>query len=416
MRKYYLLLVVVLLLALTGCNEKESTEKITLNASDIFEIVEEKVEENTVTISAREGAIGSRISLEKRDASELARYDASNRRFIGNTTINNSQKSLFCIDPDTGAVYFVNQNKDWYIYCLYNGRAEVAVKLPARELYMWNGTLYFVIEDYDTYELDGVKDNDIYAYTPEDGSVTFLYAAKEFEEALESHLGVDENGLYLYCEKIKETYITEDGNNRIISEVYSYHLPFGSSELVEAPEARVFPRLEDYNPGFEAIIQYGNGEATRMDISNAQFCMIGDIFYFTNGESLKFYIAETVSGEVKCFDCATALEEVSLFEPERDKITSFAVTKDCIWVLVGDEYLIKIDPESGDMSCYVTMYWTDYLYAPLEELYTDGVKLYGLYKYSFHNSPAVLVEITGREQEISFHYKLPALAVEELTD
>ena len=82
--------------------------------------------------------------------------------------------SLFCIDEKTGVIYFVNQGKDCFLYRMKEGEVTLAVAMPVKDIYPYDGSIYFMIDDYDKYELQGIHNGDIYCYTPASGTVELV--------------------------------------------------------------------------------------------------------------------------------------------------------------------------------------------------------------------------------------------------
>lgn len=81
---------------------------------------------------------------------------------------------LVCKDPVYDITYFVNYGKDYYIYAIRDGKTELAVELPASELYCREGELYFMIEPYGMYQLSGLEYGNIVKYNPKDGTVEMV--------------------------------------------------------------------------------------------------------------------------------------------------------------------------------------------------------------------------------------------------
>ena len=427
-----------ILTCFAGCGEKENRTDAVVTpkgeVSDIFEIVEER----NVEISDTEEGHGKQFNFETIDATEYAKYNASNRS--RSPSVQDDQQSLFCIDADTGAVYFVNQEKDWYIYCMQNGKVELAVDLPAKELYMWDGTLYFMIEDYDIYQWKEGKENDIYAYTPSDGSVVFIDTVEELQDALDDiQLGVDEKGIYLAYE-IRGEDIIINGRKGYKTNKFFIMLPHGSKEWVEDPFRRAISGWGEYFLMNGSIFQSRNPENPvqfKLDVPASQSCIIDDTFYSVNTFGMSLYITDLISGESKSYDCTPVLEDVVLggltgpvseeYKGSIQRIQSFAVTKEYVWILFQSSYLVRVEPETGEMKCFVTgetiktkesadsKNKKNVAYGYMDKLYTDGVNLYALYSADAYRTSQELVKIEAEHIiEGARSYKVPTIEVEKL--
>lgn len=422
-QKWLRVMLMLLLVSMTACNkEKENIDEIVQTTprvtSAIFEADEFSESGNfKIKISSLQELKGKRAIFEKIDASEMAEYNAANR--CRSRDVEENQQSLFCVTSDTGVVYFINQNKDWYIYQLKDGVSELAVELPARELYMWEGTLYFMIEDYDKYELAGINENDIFAYTPEDGTIRFVYAAKEFENAYDSHLGVDKNGLYLCCSKDGRE-VEVYGQKTNVIDFFYYRLPHNGNEVEEDPYRMAVPGWGDYYlNSITSILVPRNeeaGETIELGASGSKCCIIGDKFYSVSSGSILLSITDIPSGEIKSYDCKPVFKNLigeDLEKPQVSWVQSFTVTRDYVWMVVRGKYLVRIEPESGEIQCFVMESRNCYI----EKLYTDGGNVYALYRKDILSSMTDLVRIkTEKVLEVSEIYNVPMLAIEYLLE
>ena len=76
---------------------------------------------------------------------ELAAYNAFNRLERNHVT-EVMQEHKVCVDDVTGAVYYVNVGRDYFLYRIKDGKSELAVELPANYLYTHEGVLYFLLD------------------------------------------------------------------------------------------------------------------------------------------------------------------------------------------------------------------------------------------------------------------------------
>lgn len=425
MRKIAILISTILILvSVIGCNKEsgdimELVSPLEQDISNIF-TEQEVVTIPVIDITQEENIKGKKVEFEKKDMTEFAKYNAFNR--LRSRIRNENQQSLFCVDPNTGVIYFINQNKDWFIYQLYKGKVEVVVELPARELYMWKGTLYFIVEDYDQYDFIGISENDIYAYTPADGNVKFVYAAKELDDAVESHLSVDEYGLHFYCSR-EGAEIEYNGVKGYRTESFYYTLPFGCDQVVEDIYRRAVSGWGDYYlhlaSSTVSYLKHRNSEVNEkieLDGQVSQCCIMDDKFYYIDSEGMTFHVTDIMSGETKSYECKPILKELIGADIEKEHIAwiqSFTVINDNAWLVVRGKYLIRIELESNNIQCFVVNRLNYYI----EKLYTDGKDVYALYKQESFFNPGYLVRVkTGEVLEVSNVYGVPQLAIEYLTE
>ena len=85
---------------------------------------------------------------------------------------------LLCVDPVYDITYYVNYGRDFMIYAERNGVSELAVEIPASNLFCREGELYFIAENYGSFELDGMDQGNILKYNPVDGTVEIVVAEK----------------------------------------------------------------------------------------------------------------------------------------------------------------------------------------------------------------------------------------------
>ena len=68
--------------------------------------------------------------------------------------------------------------------------------MSVKEIYTYQGSVYFMVNNYDMYELGELHNGDIYCYTPADGTVQLVYEAGAVENSLDHRLTVNEKGIY----------------------------------------------------------------------------------------------------------------------------------------------------------------------------------------------------------------------------
>lgn len=426
---YFGLLLAMILFA--GCGKQEPAQ----SNESLFQSIENSEKEEKLEIVLLRDGISNDVLYEvltQTDASEYAKYNVLNRMLSQDGDKN--QQSLFCIDSDTGVVYFVNQNKDWFIYRLKDGRAELAVALPAKELYCNNGILYFMIEDYEKYIIHGAKNGDIYAYTPVKGVVELVYAAGNLAEGtgIRSKLTVNENGIYFVAGGERKP-VTYNGKEVTIVEEKEWYLPFGEAEPEEDKNQTTQAGWKEFYPAFtkneagelELTLSARTGlvkDDIRLNLHNLSpryYCVSGDMLYCCYTKEILLLNLETK--EQLLFDCRSSLRQPTEEEAEKLKedlkdvddegeflasklrgeiIESFTGTNNYIWASTDEDALLRIDKTSGEIKKAL-------LEKAIVTLYTDGENVYGLDKDGY--VARIVTEPLDSEEEIA------ALKVEYLT-
>ena len=184
------------MLGTVGCNaQMDEAEQSTTKTSSFFTEVK-KEQEKDITLE------GLCEILEKKDVSKEVCYNSFHRMASRMVDV---ETSLFCIDSDTGVVYFANKGKDSYLYRMKEGEVELAVAIPVKEIYTYGESVYFMIENYGKYDLKDMHNGDIYSYTPKTGIVQLIYPAGNIEGATGHKLMVDSSGIYFSYEIYKDT-------------------------------------------------------------------------------------------------------------------------------------------------------------------------------------------------------------------
>lgn len=81
---------------------------------------------------------------------------------------------LVCKDPVYDITYYVNYGRDYYIYAYREEKAELAVAIPARDLFCKEGELYFIADSYGLYQFSGFAQGNVLKYNPKDGTVAVV--------------------------------------------------------------------------------------------------------------------------------------------------------------------------------------------------------------------------------------------------
>ena len=406
-RKFFLLCVGLLVLGLTGCtttSKEEVTPTVAIKSSQkditptsfiessnstvtpkpttkVFQEKEEPSKKPTPTpfktvITKTEGLCEQ---LERVEISVEA-YNSLNQMLSVATSIGLRGKSSFCIDETTGVIYFVNQGKDGFLYRIKEGEVALAVAMPVKEVYPYDGSIYFMLDDcYEKYEFQDMKSGDIYCYTPASGAVDFVYAAGAIENSQGHEMLVDERGIYF-------SYSVKTGVNSSITS-YAY-LPFGATEHVKDMNYGASKGWKDYvfaytyTPELKLVLdsRTENADGTREQIvlstSPNYLCVIGDMLYSAEKKHIACINLETQ--ETTMYDFSEAIEKYEpehLLEQDIRFIEWFTMTEDAVWITTGAR-LYRMDLESGEVTCATI--WHDNNSYSVPILYTDGKQVYGV--------------------------------------
>lgn len=436
-KKRFIFLILLLVFCVSGCNlEKRinSDDSITHYEKDeLFEIAEETTrpviaEQSSNCLSQESGGQSGRQDyLEQQENFEYIKYDAANCYYT--TDVEKYMQSLFCLDKDTGVVYFINRNKDWYIYRLYNEKAELVVELPARNLYIVGGILYFIVEDYDKYELEEGLDGDIYAYSIAEGIVYKILETDSLEGEVYRMIPY-EDGLALDSNKILK--INADGSTTVKRTLSFYSFDSGNIETDSYKRTYMgwgdFYLQTIYIDGDWKIVLRNriNDEINTIEVQGTKGFIIENDWYSFDRQEI--YVTNLLSGAQQVFNCLTMFQETAPYyashlETDIHLINSVTVTRDYIWAVLLNRYLLCIDPGSGEAVCYMFAAEEDAInnlnsVGGICDLYTDGINVYAAYsceEVTWNHGEMVYVNT----EEIMGQHKfscLPMLKLEYLTE
>lgn len=170
---------VLLLLLLAACSEKEKAvtelpvtpakqEKMTEPDSEwtlngLSQALSEK------KISSSQGRVLENLMAVGEDSAYYCNLQENMRGNNGGDA--KDYRVLLCKDPVYDITYYVNYGRDYYIYALRGETSELAVQIPASELYCRKGELYFMAEAYGLYELDPLVEGSVLKYNPTNGNI-----------------------------------------------------------------------------------------------------------------------------------------------------------------------------------------------------------------------------------------------------
>ena len=237
-----LLFILGLILLLGGCTALTEQDSAVTPATDAYiaeDLFETTNSQETITLPEKkqDEISGKETSdlpeyLKPQENIEYVKYDSANR--FRSPDYTRDLNSMFCIDQDTGVAYFVNQNKDWYIYRLVNDNVELVIDLPARELYVINGKVYFILEDYDKYVLQELTEGDVYAYTIATGCLERVFQAERLQYEI-YRMKPYEDGIAIHCRVSEQK-----------TEHFYLYYTYASDVLENDTYMRAIPGWKDY--------------------------------------------------------------------------------------------------------------------------------------------------------------------------
>ncbi len=310
---------------------------------------------------------------------------------------------MFCLEEKTETIYFVNQNRDNYLYEMKDGVVQLVVALPVKEVYPFGDYVYFMISE-DTEEQ---KAGDIYRYKKETKEIELVYALGTIQGGENHKLNVNEQGIHFnYSEVLSK----EDGITR--KSVSYYTLPFGESEPIKDTTNQGKLGWGDYyfsyllvedstQPAKVTLVSRTKGEEDSIPISigDFQYCVAKDKIYsmaLGNSSILTFDLKQknrgiyNFRGDIIDENNYVKEEIAQCFGEGMEEFSDFTMTENgkYLWFTDG-EYLYIADTSDGYSKSEDAMITPD-IHRKIEQLYTDGRRVYGLYSQD-GKKPPVLV-------------------------
>lgn len=365
-RIYQIVWVIAICLLLGACsNSDKDSSNLTDDSSELEEhsnvsrVIKEGVNDSENVIAMKDGL--------KDDTLAVVGKDEDGYGDLGVNIKTEDSLLLLSKDPVYDVVYYVNYNVDNFIYRIKDGKAELAVELPARRLFCQNGILYFIIDTYNKYSLQDVMDGNICSYNPVSGEVRKISGT----EALTMY--VDYDGIYYKVSR----------NKNKNYDYYFYSFATSTSEKLDATQNILMIKWRDYfityrlekvKKGDEFYEKYGpdfNKVVALIleTLDKSKSIELTDnphIWLYTIANNKFYYIDR--SSKLVVFDIEKKVtEEIPL---AMDCDSNLIIYKEMIY-LGG---LLQIDPKTGKQNLVSGEGTDDSIY----ELYTDGNNLYGL--------------------------------------
>lgn len=295
---------------------------------------------------------------------------------------------LVCSDPVYGITYLVNCGRDYFIYAKRDETAEVAVELPAKALFCRNGELYFIVDDYEKFELSGVKKGDIVKYRPVTGDVEILVSDEAYDMRVYPDCILYEQMVLVNSELggwdfIQKSYtfatgkIAKIGSSFSTGEIAELNSSIDrwenltlwkDSVLDEEKEQRYMDYVFLDENGTERM-RWGMQSDIPMNLLHTQGKLDGDVLYLICKKERKLYACNMRTGEME------PAAEVRLPQVELNNDYIFYHGR----FIFQDGLSVKKGETEGTMLFRLNKFgvtqWDE-----LSALFTDGTDLYGLLK------------------------------------
>ena len=299
-----------------------------------------------------------------------------------------SFSALICPDYEHDLIYYVNYGKDNYIYQLDDGVSTLLVDKEAHSLQLWDNELYFIEDE----ESSSRKIGSIYCLNLDTKVLRLV------QDTNAENLYIDTSGLFYYS-------YTDTGH---FSGVL---LEFENQEPKQVDY--IFPT--SYNEfqihgSHEGIYIFNSHTQEKTFIAPGEYInykpmLHNEYFMFIRGASI--YTLNLLNGEKKIFN----LNEYEKMEYDVVYIFDYCGIDNKIYATDGGScFIINMDSEEIERYMIITINFEDEYtnfedeYTNFEDkyridnLFTDGDKLYGLITYSDDNSME-LVELFITEHE-----------------
>lgn len=188
----------------------------------------------------------------------------------------NGMAAMVCYDPVYDLDYFVNHGRDEYIYVKRGNKAELAVEIPAKDLFCRNGELYFVVVETPKDTLIDLEKNDVMKYNPVSGEVQKIVSVDKPDMKL-SAMRVYPDEIYFYL----ANYDRNESWREDYQDTYEIYR-FSDGSVHDAPELYGIDRYKENSFYKKDIILPETDELVKQYRASG----ITDAFLFTAAELL----------------------------------------------------------------------------------------------------------------------------------
>ena len=375
-----------------------STKTIVINGITPMAKEESNKTKVTVTPTPTEQPISYPINMDIKIDTDAC--NGMNRKFTRDTE---SGASLFCLDKDE-TVYFVNQNRDNYLYQMKDGTVQLVIALPVKEVYIWEDYVYFMVSE----DIEEKKVGDIYRYKKDTKEVELVYALGTIQGGEHHKLNINAKGIHFHYSDVASK---EDGITRVM--VSYYTLPFGETKPVKDTTNQgkagwgdyyfSYPFAEDTTQPAKIMLvsrTKGAEDSIPIEIGDFQYCVVNDTIYSIQlGSSvISTFNLKTRNRKVDNMqrdiirENQYVKEEIeSCFGEGIEEISSFTTTEngEYLWFTDGEYLYYMYKDDAFGFPVVNAMVTTD-RYGKIGQLYTDGRRVYGLYSSDGIKEPCLV--------------------------
>ncbi len=319
---------------------------------------------------------------------------------------------LVCPDPLYGIDYYVDYGGDYLIHAVKDGKGELAVKIPAKRLFCRGGKLYFMVENYNKYTLEGLENGDVLTYDPINGEVSVVLSGfggemgvpektvmrEEIIVEIPEKIAVDDTCMTVYQDGI---YYKQKGGWISIGEyvyqpVNNYYYSFKTKETkrINSSDA-IFYFVEwggylfvwdmgdlDIEEKFaeNKLFHIETGEEKALGIAWRVFCVVADNLYTMSTSGVEWagegYSYKNAYSDIVVYNLKTEEEKRYRIDKPEDQYSGFFLFNDVMYF--SDLYYYSLSEEKGGYAYSSLQNKNDIGFPIVSEFYTDGKQLYGL--------------------------------------
>ncbi|MDE7210680.1 MAG: hypothetical protein K2O03_04455, partial [Lachnospiraceae bacterium] len=318
-----------------------------------------------------DGEVGDALSLQGKALGKLAVVGEEDAFYcnLPENVMNWEDIVPICIDPLYGILYYVDYGGDFMIHAVYNGQSQTVVEMPGKRLFCRGGKLYFLLESYNQFQIEGAVSGNIVEYDPVTGNVAVL-----LEEVFDSIVVYQD---VIYCRKIGEsTDYKGDLKKEQVKEFFYY---FDGGNLVELENNR-YPEYilnpQRYGEYFFAVTLKQDEEKPEISYRIGMELRTADGRRGTVWEDLQpshnYYVKDNNL-------CWRAQDSFHMFDLTSGKEQTCPVKEDSVfryivvdgWIYGTENWLVEIEGEKSG-----TWFSMDERLNYIFEFYTDGEKVY----------------------------------------
>lgn len=340
---------------------------------------------------SEDGAVGDGLALKGKAFGELPVVGKEDAVYcnLPENVVNWENTVPLCVDPLYGIMYYVDYGGDFMIHAVYDGQSQTVVELPGKRLFCRGGKLYFLLQSYNKFKIEGALSGNIAEYDPVTGNVSVL-SDKVFDSMV----------VYqdmIYCLQVGQT--TDFEENMKIDGTRTWFYFFDSKTFVEHEISGQVEYVLDINRYGEYFLARTLEPLQEKPDSSRQVGMElrtwdgvrGTVWeglltsheYYVKDDSLHWYSGDSFH----IFDMKTGDEQIYSLEKG---ISNYIVVDGCVYGTAN--WLFEF--ENGKTGAWSSM---DKRLNHIFEIYTDGEEVYAIAGHYSNDMNPVLRRIQMTE-------------------